>query len=95
MLDINCEEKKLMTEAIVKMLKKMADISNSSLNKNADGLLSRKLAEMKVEWIGKSKTRLLSIKYKVSYWFIFYRNLPILQFPYRSFVVNINLCCCY
>lgn len=56
-----------MTEAIVKMLKKMADISNSSLNKNADGLLSRKLAEMKVEWIGKSKTRLLSIKYKVSY----------------------------
>lgn len=28
MLDINCEEKKLMTEAIVKMLKKMADISN-------------------------------------------------------------------
>ena len=67
MLDINCEEKKLITEAIVKMLKKMADISNSSLNKNADGLLSRKLAEMKVEWIGKSKTRLLSIKYKVSY----------------------------
>lgn len=67
MLDINCEEKKLMTEAIVKMLKKMADISNSSLNKNADGLLSRKLAEMKVEWIDKSKTRLLSIKYKVSY----------------------------
>lgn len=67
MLDINCEEKNLMTEAIVKMLKKMADISNSSLNKNADGLLSRKLAEMKVEWIGKSKTRLLSIKYKVSY----------------------------
>lgn len=67
MLDINCEEKKLMTEAIVKMLKKMADISNSSLNKNADGLLSRKLAEMKVEWIGKSKTRLLSINYKVSY----------------------------
>ena len=49
MLDINCEEKKLMTEAIVKMLKKMADISNSSLNKNADWLLSRKLAEMKVE----------------------------------------------
>ena len=49
MLDINCEEKKLMTEAIVKMLKKMADISNSSLNKNADGLLSRKLVEMKVE----------------------------------------------
>ena len=67
MLDINCEEKKLMTEAIVKMLKKMADISNSSLNKNADGLLSRKLAEMKVEQIGKSKTRLLIIKYKVSY----------------------------
>ena len=67
MLDINCEEKKLMTEAIVKMLKKKADISNSSLNKNADGLLSRKLAEMKVEWIDKSKTRLLSIKYKVSY----------------------------
>ena len=56
-----------MTEAIVKMLKKITDILNSSLSKNADGLLSRKLAEMEVEWIGKSKTHLLSIKSKVSY----------------------------
>ena len=41
-LDVLCAEKKLMTEAVLKMLTKTADISNSSLVKNADGLLSKK-----------------------------------------------------
>lgn len=66
-LDINCDEKKVMTEAVLKMFKKITDISNSSLVKNDDGLLSKKPAEMAVEWIGKSKTRLSVNKYKVSY----------------------------
>ena len=49
------------------MFKKIADISNSFLVKNADGLPSKKLAKMEVEWIGKSKARLPANKYKVSY----------------------------
>ena len=32
-------KKKIMTEAVVKMLKKVADLSNSNLIKNADGIL--------------------------------------------------------
>ena len=65
-LDITCDEKKVMTNAMVKMLKRIADISNSSIVKNADGLLSKKPANMNVEWVGKTK-RLPSDKYKVSY----------------------------
>lgn len=40
----------------IENVKKTADISYSSLVKNADGLLSKKPAEMEVEWIGKFKT---------------------------------------
>ena len=32
-------KKKIMIEAVVKMLKKIADLSNSNLIKNADGIL--------------------------------------------------------
>ena len=56
-----------MTEAVLKMLKKIVDISNSSIVKNADGLLSKRPPEMEMEWIGKSKIRLPNNKYKVSY----------------------------
>lgn len=48
-LDINCGGKKLMTEAVLKVFKKIADISNSFLVKNADGFLSKKLAKTEVE----------------------------------------------
>ena len=56
-----------MTEAVLKMLKKIADFSNSNIVKNTCGLLFKKSSEMEVEWIGKSKTRLPNNKYKVSY----------------------------
>ena len=49
------------------MLRKIADISNSSPVKNADGLLLKKPVEMEVEWIDKSETRLPSNTYKVSH----------------------------
>ena len=65
--DISCKEKNYMTEAVLNVLRKITDISNSSLVKNADGLLSKKPAKMGVEWIGKSKNRLPSNKYKLSY----------------------------
>ena len=45
-LDITCKEKKLVTETVLKMFKKFAYISNSSLVKNADGILSKNPAEM-------------------------------------------------
>ena len=56
-----------MTEAGVKMSRKTADISNSFPVENADGLLSKNPAKMEVQLVGKSKTRLPSNKYKVSY----------------------------
>ena len=56
-----------MTEAVSKMLKKIADFSNSSIVKNTGRLLFKKSSEMELEWIGKSKTRLPNNKYKVSY----------------------------
>ena len=62
-LDMNCDEKKLMSKAVLKLLKKIAGISNSSLVKNVDGLLYKKPAKMEVEWIGKSKTCLRANKY--------------------------------
>ena len=49
------------------MLKKIVDVSNSSILKNFDGLLSKRPAEMEVEWIGKSEMRLPKYKYKISY----------------------------
>ena len=66
-LDMACDEKELMTEAALKMLKKIVDISNFSIVKNADGLLSKRPTEMEMEWIGKSKIRLPNNEYKVSY----------------------------
>ena len=56
-----------MNETVLRMLKKSVDISNSSLVKNADGLLSKKPAKMEAVWIGQSKTHFPGNKYKVSH----------------------------
>ena len=56
-----------MIEAVLKMLKKIADFSNWSIVKNTGGLFFKKSSEIEVEWIGKSKTRLPDNKYKVFY----------------------------
>lgn len=66
-LDIVCGEKKVVTEAVVKMFKKIADISNSSIVNNTDGLLSKISDDINVAWVGKSKSRLPSDKYIVSF----------------------------
>ena len=66
-LDFICQEKEIMTGAVVKMLKKIADMSNANLLKNTDGLLSKKSADVSVEWIGKNKSRLPQNRYKMSY----------------------------
>lgn len=65
--DIYCPEKEIVTEAVVKMLKKVTDLSVSNLINIADGLLSRKLADGDVESVGKKKQRLPNNKYKISH----------------------------
>ena len=66
-LDYEFLEKEKITKAVVKMLKKIIDISNSNLIKNADGLLSTRSADEEVEWVGKDKKRLPENGYRMSY----------------------------
>ena len=67
-LDVHCQEKEIMSKAVVKMLEKTSDLSNASVIKNADGLLSKKkMNNSEVEWVGKTKQRLPQNKYKMSY----------------------------
>ena len=49
------------------MLKKIIDISNANLIKNADGLLSKLSVNEEVEWVSKDKKRLPDGIYKISY----------------------------
>ena len=64
-----CPEKKVMNKAVVKMLKKITDLSNSNLLRDANGLLSKKRTSdnNSIESIGKTKKRLPNNKFKVSY----------------------------
>ena len=68
-LDTSCPEKKTITLAVIKMLKKVIDLSNSNLVSNANGLLSKKRSsdEDSIEWIGKAKKRIPENKCKISY----------------------------
>ena len=74
-LNKTLDEEKVMTNAVVKMLKKIADISNSSIVKNADGLLSNKPTDMNIEWIRKKNAHCLviSIESPINIYFC-YRN---------------------
>ena len=58
-----------MNRAVVKMLKKIVNMSNGNLLKNADGLLSKKGVDVSVEWIGKKQEWLPQNRCKMSYWF--------------------------
>ena len=66
-LDYECPEKKKITQAVVKMLKKIIDISNANLVKNVDGLLSKRNINEEFEWVGMDKKRLPDGRYKMSY----------------------------
>ena len=56
-----------MTQAVVKMLKKVVDLSNSNLIKNTDGLLPKRTVEHEDEWIRKEKKRVPDNRYNMSY----------------------------
>ena len=66
-LDINCPEKEVMTQTVVRMIQKITDLSNLNLIKNADGLLLCKSTNVNVEWVRQTKQRLPPNKYKMSY----------------------------
>ena len=56
-----------MTDAVVKCLKHMNDVSNSNIIRNADDFLSRKEVEVPVDCIGEIKKHIQPQKFKVSY----------------------------
>ena len=56
-----------MTDAVVKCLKHMNDVSNSNIIRNADDFLSRKEVEVPVDCIGENKKHVQPQKFKVSY----------------------------
>ena len=60
-------DKAKITEAVIKMLKKMTELSNANLVKNADRLLSKRAADNDNEWIGPEKKRFPENRYKMSY----------------------------
>ena len=66
-LDYDNPDKEKMTQAVVKGLKKVVDLSNLNVIKNANGLLAKRTVEHEVEWIGKDKKRLPDNRYKMSY----------------------------
>lgn len=47
-LDVNCPQKEIMSKAVIKILKKISDLSNTNLIKNADVLLSKKKSILKL-----------------------------------------------
>ena len=55
-LDYECPEKEKITRAVVKMLKKIIDISNANLVKYADGLLSKLNVNEEVDGSAKTKS---------------------------------------
>ena len=65
--DLDSQEKEIMAVDVVKMLKKVADMFNANLVKNADGLLFKRDPNVSVEWIRKNKSRLPQNRYKMSY----------------------------
>ena len=56
-----------MSEAVVKMLRKVKELSNTNLVKNADRILAKMSVDDNIEWVGKEKKRLPDNRYKMSY----------------------------
>ena len=60
-----------MSDAVVKCLRHINDISNSNVvrnsNSNAYSFLSRREVEVSVDWIGESKKRVKPNQVKVAY----------------------------
>ena len=66
-LDYENPDKEKILEAVVKMLKRIIELSNANLKKNADGLLAKLPVDENIEWVGKDKKQLPDNCYKMSY----------------------------
>ena len=60
-------DREKMREAVLKMFKKVIELSNANLVKNTDGLIAQNSVEQYVEWVGAHKKRLPDNHYKMSY----------------------------
>ena len=65
-LDLFGLEKRIVSDAVVKCLKHINNISNSNIVCNADGVLSRREVDVPVDWIGQNKQRVSPQEFKVS-----------------------------
>ena len=66
-LDYENSEKGAIKDSILKVLKKMVDLSNSNLLKNADGLLATKPMDQDVLWVGDTEKRVQENRFALSY----------------------------
>ena len=56
-----------MQELVLKLLKKVVDMSNSNIIKNANGLLATRPANQNIKWVGKTRKRVPENRYSLSY----------------------------
>ena len=66
-LDYESPDKEKMSEAVVKMLREVTELSNANLMKNTDGLLPKMSVDDDIEWVGKEKKRVPDNRYKMLY----------------------------
>ena len=65
--DYENTEKDAIKDSILKVLKKMVDLSNSNLLKNADGFLATKSIDQDVQWVGDTGKRVPENRFTLSY----------------------------
>ena len=65
-----------MSNAVIKCLKYMNDISNSNLARNADGILSRTEVNIPIDWRGENSQRIPSRELKTSHKYFSDAYLP-------------------
>ena len=66
-LDYENPGKEKMRQAVLKVLKKVVDLSNTNIIKNAERLLSKRSVEQNVEWVGETGKRAPENRYKLLY----------------------------
>ena len=56
-----------MREAVLKVLKKVIELSSANIIKNADGLMATKRINQDVEWVGETGKHVPENRYTLSY----------------------------
>ena len=80
---------KIMSDAVVKSLRRIAAVSNSNLIRNADSLLCQKDIGDDVEWVG-GVTRATPEKFKVSYYMCLPNEIWLHILMYLDYVFNFS-----